>query len=138
MAQFAQRLDDGRTFTARGDLQIGWSGVAGEPAWCRWDKVQVVLNDNKLKTGIPLEHIQGELDAGQAAGPTAWACRSRGSSSWRAWSLLGQQITKVESPFRVQDGVAELVDLRGQFLGGDLWGRGWVTPGCHAELLRRR
>ncbi len=41
--------------------------------------------------------------------------------------LLGQQITRVESPFRVQDGVAELMDLRGKFLGGDLWGRGWVT-----------
>ncbi len=41
--------------------------------------------------------------------------------------LLGQQITRVESPFRVQDGVAELLDLRGTFLGGELWGRGWVT-----------
>src|SRR5262245_62462313 len=39
MAQFAQRLDEGRAFTARGNLQIGWSGVAGEPAWCSWDNV---------------------------------------------------------------------------------------------------
>ena len=35
MAQFAQKLDDGQTFTARGDLKIGWSGQANEPAWCQ-------------------------------------------------------------------------------------------------------
>jgi hypothetical protein len=41
MAQFAHRLDDGKTFTARGDLKIGWSGIPGEPPgangkrpWC--------------------------------------------------------------------------------------------------------
>ncbi len=36
MAQFALRLDDGRTFRARGDLKIGWTGEPGEPAWCSW------------------------------------------------------------------------------------------------------
>ena len=84
MAQFAQKLDDGRTFTMRGDLQIGWSGCPNDPAWCRWDKVRVVLNDNQLKTKIPLEHIQGELKKVKGT-PTAWKCRSRGSSPWRAW-----------------------------------------------------
>ena len=44
MAQFALRLDDGQTFRARGDLQIGWSGVAGEPAWCKWKNTLVVFD----------------------------------------------------------------------------------------------
>ena len=61
MAQFALRLDDGRTFRARGDLQIGWTGEPGVPAWCRWKDMLVVFNDNTVKTGIPLEHIQGQL-----------------------------------------------------------------------------
>ena len=56
------RLDDGHTFRARGDLQIGWSGEPGEPAWCQWENMLVVFNDNTVKTGIPLEHIQGELE----------------------------------------------------------------------------
>jgi hypothetical protein len=126
MAQFAQRLDDGRTFTARGDLKIGWSGIPDQPAWCQWEKTMVVLNDNMLKTGIPLEHIQGELDnvSGWSNGLTL---RVAGIVKLESVILLGQQITRIESPFRVQDGVAELQDLRGQFLGGDLWGRGWVS-----------
>src|SRR5262249_11302240 len=62
MSQFAQRLDDGKTFTARGDLKIGWSGILHEPAWCKWEKTLVVLNDNTLKTAISLEHIQGQID----------------------------------------------------------------------------
>ncbi len=126
MAQFAQKLDDGRTFTARGNLKIGWSGVAHEPAWCSWDDVKVVLNDNTLKTGIPLEHIQGELDkvSGWSNGADL---KIEGIMNLASVVLLGQQITKVESPFRVQDGKAELLDLRGRFLEGDLWGRGSVT-----------
>jgi AsmA-like C-terminal region len=137
MAQFAQKLDDGRTFTARGDLKIGWSGVANDPAWCSWDKVKVVLNDNTLKTGIPLEHIQGELDrvSGWSNGA---GLRVEGIMSLASVVVLGQQITQVESPFRVQEGVAELIDLRGRFLEGDLWGRGGVTldvtPTYRAEM----
>ena len=53
MAEFAQRLDDGRTFTARGNLKIGWSGNKDQPAWCQWEKTLVVFNDNRLSTGIP-------------------------------------------------------------------------------------
>jgi hypothetical protein len=126
MAQFAQRLDDGRTFTARGNLKIGWSGIEGEPAWCQWDKTLVVFNDNRLSTGIPLEHIQGELNnvSGFSNGLTV---KVEGIIKLESVVMMGQQITKVESPFRVQDGVAELVDMRGGFLGGDLWGRSWVS-----------
>ena len=65
MAQFALRLDDGHAFRARGNLQIGWTGEPGVPAWCSWEKMRVVFNDNTVKTGIPLEHIQGEIDERQ-------------------------------------------------------------------------
>jgi hypothetical protein len=126
MAQFFQPLDDGRTFTARGDLRIGWSGKPGEPAWCRWDKARVVLNDNSLQTGIPLEHIQGELDnvSGWSNGMALWV---QGIINLESVILMGQQITQIKSPFRVRDGVAELVDLHGRFLDGALWGKGWVS-----------
>jgi hypothetical protein len=126
MAQFAHRLDDGRTFTARGDLKIGWSGIPDQPAWCQWEKTLVVFNDNTLKTGIPLEHIQGQLDnvSGWSNGQ---ALRVEGVMNVESVVVLGQQLTKIESPFRVKDGVAELVDMRGRFLDGELWGRGWVS-----------
>jgi hypothetical protein len=137
MAQFAQRVDDGKTFTARGNLKIGWSGVPGKPAWCQWDKTLVVLNDHTLKTGIPLEHIQGELDdvSGWSNGQ---GLRVSGIMRLESVVLLGQQMTKVESPFRVEGGVATLVDLRGRLLGGELWSQGWVslaaTPRYAASL----
>ncbi len=144
MAQFAQRLDDGRTFTMRGDLQIGWSGLSGEPAWCRWDKVKVVLNDNQLKTKIPLEHIQGELSRVKGFS-NGMELQVEGIVELESVVLLGQQITRVQSPFRVQDGVAELLDMRGKFLEGDLWARGrvtldvtptyWATMSLHGALL---
>ncbi len=137
MAQFAQKLDDGRTFTARGDLRIGWSGRPSEPAWCQWDRFRVVLNDNQLRTQVPLEHIQGELDevSGWSNGESV---RLKGIMRLESVSLLGQQITHVESPFSVSKGVAELSDLRGQFLRGDLWGRAWIsldaTPSYYAMI----
>ena len=62
MAQFAMRLDDGRPFTARGNLQIGWSGFPGEPAWCSWARTRAVFVDNSIKGDIPLQHIQGQLE----------------------------------------------------------------------------
>ena len=65
MAQFALRLDDGHSFRARGDLEIGWSGVEGDLAWCKWSKTLVVFNDNTIKTAIPLEHIHGSDRTGQ-------------------------------------------------------------------------
>ncbi|MGP0070234.1 MAG: AsmA-like C-terminal region-containing protein [Isosphaeraceae bacterium] len=137
MAAFAKKLDEQRTFTAHGNLKIGWSGLLNETAWCQWDNTLVVLNDNTLKTGIPLEHIQGQLDhvSGWSNG---LGVRVEGIMSLESVVVLGQQFTKIESPFRVHDGVAELVDLRGRFLGGDLWGKGWVsldaTPSYYATM----
>ncbi len=129
MAQFAQRLDDGRTFTARGNLKIGWSGIESQPAWCQWDKTLVVFNDNRLSTGIPLEHIQGELNnvSGFSNGLTVTV---EGIIKLESVVMMGQQITKVESPFRVRDGVAELVDMR-----GDSWA---ATCGARAGSVWMR
>ncbi len=111
---------------ARATCRSAGRDVADDPAWCRWDKVKVVLNDNQLKTKIPLEHIQGELKKVKGYS-NGLEVQVEGVIALESVVLLGQQITQVESPFRVQDGVAELMDLRGKFLRGDLWGRGWVT-----------
>jgi hypothetical protein len=139
MAQVAVRLDDGRTFGARGDLQIGWTGVAGVPAWCQWKNTLVVFNQNTVKTGIPLEHIQGQLDhvSGWSNG---MALAVQGILKLESVSLLGQQITRVESPFQIKNGVAQLDSVSGRFLGGEIWARDacWIrldaTPRYHASL----
>ena len=134
MAQFAQKLDDGRTFTARGDLKIGWSGVANEPAWCRWDRMRVVLNDNKLQTGIPLEHIQGELER-VSGWSNGLGVKVEGIMTLESVVLLGQQITKVESPFRVQDGRGRAAGPARDVPRRRALGPGMGHAGCHAQLL---
>jgi AsmA-like C-terminal region len=141
MQQFALRLDDGRTFRARGDLQIGWSGERGVPAWCRWKEALVVFNDNMVKAGVPLEHIQGQIKhvSGWSNGA---ALEVHGILDLASVSLMGQQITKVESPFHVQEGVARLESVKGTFLKGELLGEDcWVTlditPHYHAALSVR-
>jgi hypothetical protein len=141
MQQFALRLDDGRTFRARGDLQIGWTGEAGVPAWCKWKDTLVVFNDNTVKSGIPLEHIQGQLKnvSGWSNGASV---EVHGILDLASVSLLGQQITKVESPFEVEQGVARLKNVKATFLKGELMGEEcWVsldtTPRYHAGLSIR-
>ncbi|MGA8348217.1 MAG: AsmA-like C-terminal region-containing protein [Isosphaeraceae bacterium] len=137
MAQFALRLDDGRPFTARGNLQIGWSGQDGEPAWCRWDNTRVVFIDNTLEAGIPLKHIQGQLEEvrGWSNGQTM---EIHGIVSLDSITLLGQQITDIESPFHLERGSARLDSLRGKLLRGDLEGSGTIsldaTPKYSAAL----
>ena len=98
----------------------------------------VVFNDNSVKTGVPLEHIQGQLRrvSGWSNG-TGLAVQ--GILDLESVSLLGQQVTKVESPFRIERGVAVLEDVKGNFLKGELLGKNcWVTlattPHYHAEL----
>ena len=137
MSQFALRLDDGRPFTARGNLQIGWSGVVGEPAWCRWDNTRVVFIDNTLKAGIPLEHIQGQLEdvRGWSNGQTM---EIHGIVKLDSVILLGQQITNVESPFHLERGSARLDSLEAKLLKGKLEGSGTIsldaTPKYSAAL----
>ena len=138
MAQFALRLDDGNTFRARGDLEIGWTGEPGVPAWCRWKKMLVVFDGNTVKTGIPLEHIQGQLEkvSGSSDGATL---EVDGIMKLESVSVLGQQITKVESPFSIKQGVARLISVQGRFLKGDFLGEDcWIAldanPHYHAKL----
>ena len=138
MAQFALRLDDGHAFRARGDLKIGWTGEPGVPAWCQWEKTRVVFNDNTVKTEIPLEHIQGEI-YNVDGWSNGLSLKVDGILDLESVSLLGQQITKVQSPFHVKDGVAGLVNVKGRFLKGDILGENcWVTldgnPHYHAAL----
>jgi hypothetical protein len=122
MAQFAQKLDDGKTFTLKGDLGLGWPGGA-EPTWCRWEEALVVFNDNsvQIQPGLALEHLQGQFDhvRGRTDGETF---ELHGALALESVALLGQQITRLESPAHVSDGVARLEDLSGQLLGGTLSG----------------
>ena len=137
MAQFALRLDDGRPFTARGNLKIGWSGEVGKPAWCRWDNTRVIFIDNTLKAGIPLEHIQGQLEEfrGWSDGRTL---ETHGIFRLDSITLMGQQITELESPFHLEGGSARLDTLRGKLLKGNLEGSGTIsldaTPRYSASL----
>jgi hypothetical protein len=126
MQQFALRLDDGRTFRARGDLQIGWSGEPDKPAWCKWENALAVFDDNRLMTQIPLEHIHGQIDhvSGFSDGS---ALKVDGILNLGNVSVLGQQITKVESPFHVSGGVAQLENVRARFLGGEILGEGLIS-----------
>ncbi len=138
MAQFARRLDDGKTFRARGDLQIGWSGVPKDPAWCKWEHGLAVFDDNTVMTEIKLEHIHGQIDhvSGWSNGI---ALKVDGILNLGNVSVLGQQITNVESPFHVHGGVAQLESVRGRFLGGEILGQGQIsldaTPSYTLHLL---
>jgi hypothetical protein len=127
MAQFARRLDDGHSFpTIKGNLGIQWSGKPGDPVTCRWDNTLVVLNDNSIQAGLPLEHLQGQLDnvAGWSNGDTL---NVQGALRLESVSLLGQQVTELESPFRVTSGRAELSNIQGKLLGGVVAGTFGVT-----------
>ncbi|WP_165066323.1 AsmA family protein [Paludisphaera rhizosphaerae] len=126
MAQFAIRLDDGHAFSARGNIDIGWNGEPGTPAWCRWQNTGVVLMDNKLKAGIPLEHVNGKLK-------DVW-----GWSDGRSLEVHGildidsvffadLQLSQLQGPLTIKDGVAELKSLRGSLLGGVVYGNGRLS-----------
>lgn len=128
MEQFAQKLDDGKPFTLKGNLGLGWSGLPGEPVKCTWDHVLVVFDDNsvQIQPGLAVEHLQGQLDSvsGQTYGDLF---ELHGALQLKSLGLLGQQVTELESPIHVQGGVARLENLRGKLLGGLVSGRLGVT-----------
>ncbi len=128
MDQFAERLDDGRTFTLKGHLGLAWSGQPGAPVTCWWNDALVVFNDNvvQIQPGLALEHIQGQFDHvhGITNGETFDV---HGALNLASISLLGQQITGLESPIDVDHGVARLSSVRGTLLGGELTGTLSVT-----------
>lgn len=126
MADFARRLDDGKTFTARGDMTIGWTGVATDPATCSWKNARVIFNDNSIAAGIPLEHIQGELRnlSGQFDGRTLGV---EGAVYLDSVNVRGQHLTNFSSPLTVREGHAALPDIQADFLGGKMYGNVGVT-----------
>lgn len=121
MAGFARKIDEARTFALRADLSLGWSGLAGRPATCSWANGLVVFNDNTLRAGLDLTHLQGQLDhvQGKFDGKEL---EVRGALELESVDILGQQLTRLRSPLKVEKGVAKLNDLRGRLLGGELFG----------------
>jgi hypothetical protein len=137
MAEFARRLDESKPFRVNGNLKLGWSGRPGDPAHCEWDHALVVFNDNTIQAGLPLEHIQGQLEHvwGRSDGANL---EVHGALSLASVRLLGQHVTSLESPLDVKDGIAKLGDIRGKLLGGEVTGGFGVslasTPRYEAEL----
>jgi hypothetical protein len=122
MAQLAARLDDGNPFTIKGNLGLGWSGQVGQPAWCRWDHALVIFNNNSIQADLALKNMQGQLDnvRGFYDGSDF---EVHGALNLDSVNIMGQQITKFESPLRVAEGRAGLEDIRGSLLGGTISGR---------------
>ncbi len=128
MKQFAERFEDGKSFVLKGNLGLDWSGVPGESVRCAWDDALVVFNDNmvRIQPGLNLEHIQGQLDhvRGRADGDSFEA---HGALKLDSVSMLGQQITGLESPIDVAKGEARLDDVSGKLLDGKILGKLRIT-----------
>ncbi len=122
MAQFAHRLDEGRPIARiNGNLGLSWPGP-GQAVQCEWDHVLVVLADNKILAGVPLEHLQGQLDNVQGKF-NGQELAVKGILTLGSISLMGQHVTDLETPFVVEKGEAELQSIRGKLLGGIVSGR---------------
>ena len=70
-------------------------------AWCRWKNTKVIFNDNAIRTAIPVEHIQGQLE-NVSGWSNGMALEVEGIMKLESVSFMGQQITQLESPFHVQ------------------------------------
>ncbi|HEV3165851.1 MAG TPA: AsmA-like C-terminal region-containing protein [Isosphaeraceae bacterium] len=140
MAQFARRLRDGETFRFRTNLGIGWSGQLGQPAWCSWNEALVVFNGNTIQTGLPLEHLQGQLDH-LRGGYNGQHLEVHGMLALDSVSLMGQQLTQLSSPVDVIHNRATLSKIHGFLLGGEFTGQLAVdldaTPKYSAALSLR-
>lgn len=138
MAQFAQKLDDGKTLALRSKaLRIGWSGKPGDNAWCSWRDALIIFNGNTFAVGMPLEHMQGQLDhvAGLYSGDRLW---TKGVIRLASVSLLGQQVTELTSDVELTRESALFRNLKGVLLGGTVAGAIEVSldekPRYDAEL----
>jgi hypothetical protein len=139
MAQLARRLDGGGSFQASGDLQIGWSGNERDLAWCKWQNARVVFIDNSVRTAIPVEHIQGQLEnvSGSSNGVSL---EVEGMMDLESVSFMGQQITQLVTPFHLKNGLTTFDKIHCHFLGGELVGDEPcsisvdVTPRYHVAL----
>ncbi len=136
MAQFARRIDN-ELVTFRGNLGLQWSGKVDDPVRCEWDNGLVVLNNNNVDTGVPLKHLQGQLEMvrGWSNGE---ALEVHGFLRLDSAYLHGLQVTRVEAPFHVQKGRAWLDGIQGKLLGGDVTGKVAIslegTPRYEAKL----
>ncbi len=122
MAQFALRLDDGKTLAARTkQLRIGWSGEASQSAWCSWKDALVVFNGNTISSAIPIEHMQGQIDhvEGMFAADKLW---TKGNVRLASVSLMGQQVTGVSSNVELTRDLARFKNVKGVLLGGSIEG----------------
>ncbi|MHC5538862.1 AsmA family protein, partial [Singulisphaera rosea] len=122
MAQFAQKIDEGHPIRrVEGNLGLSWAGP-GNLVQCDWDHALVVFIDNSILAGVPLEHIQGQLDnvRGKFDGK---AIEVHGILKLDSINLVGQQVTSLETPFHVERGKAQLSNVRGKLLGGTIEGQ---------------
>ena len=136
MADFAAKLDDGRTFTAKGDLGISWSGEPAEPAVCTWDDAMILFNDNSIAAGVPLRHIQGQISGirGRSDGQTLGF---EGLVELDSFEIAGLQVTNFRAPLRLGDGRSTLQGLSARLLGGELAGNLGVTLDVTPEYSAR-
>ncbi len=136
MAQFARRLDDGKSFLIRTNLVLGWSGKPSDPATCGWSNATVVFNDNTI-VGIPFRHIQGEISSlyGSFNGR---ALDIHGLLKLGSVEMFDLQVTELETPIEVVGDKAKLTSIRGVLLRGELTGNVEVgleaTPKFEAHL----
>jgi hypothetical protein len=123
MAQFSRRLDDLKIPLIKANLGLGWSGRAGESAWCKWNDALVILDNNKVSIGtdLGLEHIQGELDHvdGSFDGRDL---KVHGGLNIDSINIFGQQITRLTADLDVDRDLARLDKIRAKVLGGALMG----------------
>lgn len=126
MAQFTMRLDDGNAVSARGNIAIGWNGEPNTPAWCRWQNTRLLLMNNKLKAGIPLEDVNGKLKDvwGWSDGRSL---EVHGILDIDSVFFAGLQLSRLQGPLTIKDGVAELKSLKGTLLGGTVYGNGQIS-----------
>jgi hypothetical protein len=128
MAQFARKLDDIKISKIKANLGLGWSGKAGESAWCQWDDARVILVDNRVSIGtdLALEHIQGEVY------PVRGTFNGReldvhGKLDLASIGVFGQQVTGLTADLDVENNLARLVQIKARVLGGALSGHVTAT-----------
>jgi hypothetical protein len=135
LAQFAQRLDEGKPLALRSNLSIAWSGRAEEPAVCAWDLGRVFFQDNSIVADVPIEHIQGQL-VGLEGRSDGLSLSFAGALDIDSMIIAGQQVSSVKSPLSVSEGKAVLSDVYARFLDGELRGACEMslesTPEYHA------
>lgn len=126
MADFAERLDDGRSFRLRGDLGVSWNGQPGAPARCEWDNTIVVFDGNTVQTGFPLEQLQGQIDhlKGWSDGR---AIEAQGIVNIASTHLGSIQLADFSSPLVIGQNQAHLTNIQARLLDGTIYGDASVS-----------